>query len=112
MNGMQQQAVRANGVRFNVWVGGEGPPVVLLHGYPESALMWRKIVPQLLPNHTAVCPDLRGYAILTSCATATTSAPWRSKFTGGRCPARISSPKRRRRRCSLNCCRFCNGYPE
>ena len=61
MNGMRQQMVRANGVRFNVWVGGEGPPVVLLHGYPESALMWRKIVPQLLPNHTAICPDLRGY---------------------------------------------------
>lgn len=61
MNGMQQQVVRANGVRFNVWLGGEGPPVVLLHGYPESALMWRKIVPQLLPSHTVVCPDLRGY---------------------------------------------------
>jgi len=61
MNGMQQQAVRANGVRFNVWVGGKGPPVVLLHGFPQTALMWRKIVPQLLPGHAVVCPDLRGY---------------------------------------------------
>ena len=61
MNAMQQQLVRANGVRFNVWTAGEGPPVLLLHGYPETALMWRKIVPQLLPNYRVVCPDLRGY---------------------------------------------------
>ena len=61
MNAMQQQLVRANGVRFNVWTAGEGPPLLLLHGYPETALMWRKIVPQLLPNYRVVCPDLRGY---------------------------------------------------
>ena len=61
MNGMKQQVVRANGVRFNVWTGGEGPPVLLLHGYPESALMWRKMVPQLLSSYKVVCPDLRGY---------------------------------------------------
>ncbi len=62
MNGMQQQAVRANGVRFNVWAGGEGPPVVLLHGYPESALMWRKIVPQLTAvGLRVIAPDLLGF---------------------------------------------------
>lgn len=61
MNGMRQQLVHANGVRFNVWAGGEGPPMVLLHGYPETALMWRKIVPKLLPEYRIVCPDLRGY---------------------------------------------------
>jgi haloacetate dehalogenase len=61
MPGMQQQTIRANGIRVNAWVGGEGDPVVLLHGYPQTAQMWRKIAPQLLNQFAVVCPDLRGY---------------------------------------------------
>jgi haloacetate dehalogenase len=61
MNGMQQQTIRANGVRINAWVGGNGAPVVLLHGYPQTGQMWRKVVPGLLDKFTVVCPDLRGY---------------------------------------------------
>jgi len=61
MPGMQQQTVRANGVRINAWVGGKGDPVVLLHGYPQTGQMWRKVVPGLLDKFTVVCPDLRGY---------------------------------------------------
>ena len=47
MEGMRQQTVRANGARLILWSGGEGLRV-LLHGYPQSALMWRKITPALL----------------------------------------------------------------
>src|SRR5260221_3882664 len=61
MPGMQQHTVRANGIRINTWVGGEGDPVVLLHGYPQTAQMWRKVAPTLLNRFTVVCPDLRGY---------------------------------------------------
>jgi haloacetate dehalogenase len=61
MPGMQQQTVRANGIRINAWVGGEGEPVVLLHGYPQTAQMWRKVAPLLLNRFAVVCPDLRGY---------------------------------------------------
>lgn len=61
MPGMQQQTIRANGLRINAWVGGKGEPVVLLHGYPQTAQMWRKVAPQLLNRYTVVCPDLRGY---------------------------------------------------
>jgi len=61
MPGMQQQTIRANGVRINAWVGGKGAPVVLLHGYPQTGQMWRKVVPGLLDKFTVVCPDLRGY---------------------------------------------------
>ena len=61
MHGMQQQTIRANGIRINAWVGGEGEPVVLLHGYPQTAQMWRKVTPALLNRFTVVCPDLRGY---------------------------------------------------
>ena len=61
MPGTQQQTIRANGVRINAWVGGKGAPVVLLHGYPQTGQMWRKVVPGLLDKFTVVCPDLRGY---------------------------------------------------
>jgi len=61
MTGMEQRTVRANGIRINAWMGGNGPPVVLLHGYPQTGQMWRKIAPELLDQFSVVCPDLRGY---------------------------------------------------
>jgi pimeloyl-ACP methyl ester carboxylesterase len=42
-------------------VTGDGPPVVLLHGFPQTHLMWRKVAPTLAERHTVICPDLRGY---------------------------------------------------
>lgn len=42
-------------------VGGSGPPVLLLHGYPQTHILWRKIAPELAKDFTVVCPDLRGY---------------------------------------------------
>ncbi len=61
MTGMEQKTVRANGIRINTWVGGKGEPLVFLHGYPQTAQMWRKVAPQLLKEFSVVCPDLRGY---------------------------------------------------
>jgi haloacetate dehalogenase len=43
------------------WAGGSGPPLLLLHGYPQTHVMWHKIVSQLAENHTIVATDLRGY---------------------------------------------------
>jgi pimeloyl-ACP methyl ester carboxylesterase len=51
----------ADSVELNAAVGGEGPAVVLLHGFPETHLMWRYVAPVLAEHHTVVCPDLRGY---------------------------------------------------
>ncbi|WP_432977766.1 alpha/beta fold hydrolase [Dactylosporangium sp. CA-233914] len=52
----------APGVALNVAVGGAGSPVVLLHGFPQTHLMWRHVAPALAAaGHTVVCPDLRGY---------------------------------------------------
>jgi len=61
MTGMEQRAVRANGIRINAWLGGRGAPMVMLHGYPQTGQMWRKVAPRLLEDFTIVCPDLRGY---------------------------------------------------
>lgn len=49
------------GIRVHAAVGGEGPPVLLLHGFPESHLMWHAVAPRLAAGHTVVAADLRGY---------------------------------------------------
>jgi haloacetate dehalogenase len=51
----------ADGVRLHTAVGGSGPPVVLLHGFPQTHLMWRHVAVDLASDHTVICPDLRGY---------------------------------------------------
>ncbi|TDD63094.1 alpha/beta hydrolase [Kribbella antibiotica] len=50
-----------DGVTLNVAVGGTGTPIVLLHGFPQTHLMWRHVAAKLAVDHTVICPDLRGY---------------------------------------------------
>ncbi|GAA2147569.1 alpha/beta fold hydrolase [Glycomyces algeriensis] len=49
------------GVSLDAAVGGEGSPVVLLHGFPQTHLMWRHVAADLAADHTVIVPDLRGY---------------------------------------------------
>ncbi|WP_431880871.1 alpha/beta fold hydrolase [Micromonospora chalcea] len=56
-----QRVPVAEGVTLNVAVGGSGSPVVLLHGFPQTHLMWRHVAADLAGEHTVICPDLRGY---------------------------------------------------
>ncbi|MGW4272181.1 alpha/beta fold hydrolase [Streptomyces seoulensis] len=51
----------ADGVELTTAVGGSGSPVVLLHGFPQTHLMWRHVAADLAADHTVICPDLRGY---------------------------------------------------
>ncbi|QFZ20206.1 alpha/beta fold hydrolase [Saccharothrix syringae] len=51
----------ADGVALNAAVAGSGDPVVLLHGFPQTHLMWRHVAADLAADHTVICPDLRGY---------------------------------------------------
>ncbi|MEN3615004.1 alpha/beta hydrolase [Plantactinospora sp. ZYX-F-223] len=48
-------------VTLSVAVGGAGSPIVLLHGFPQTHLMWRHVAADLAAEHTVICPDLRGY---------------------------------------------------
>lgn len=59
--GFQRKRIEAGGTTINLVVGGSGPPVLLLHGYPATHLLWRKIAPELAKNFTVVASDLRGY---------------------------------------------------
>lgn len=48
-------------VRVHAAVGGIGPPLLLLHGHPQTHAMWHKVAPALAERFTVVAPDLRGY---------------------------------------------------
>jgi pimeloyl-ACP methyl ester carboxylesterase len=62
INGFDYQRVNvAEDVALNVAVGGSGSPVVMLHGFPQTHLMWRHVAADLAADHTVICPDLRGY---------------------------------------------------
>jgi haloacetate dehalogenase len=56
-----QARIRTRNVDIFARVAGEGPPLLLLHGYPETHVMWHKIAPQLARDFTVVLTDLRGY---------------------------------------------------
>jgi haloacetate dehalogenase len=53
--------VRTAGTDIAVWSGGAGPPLLLLHGYPQTHYMWHPVIDRLAQRFTVVCPDLRGY---------------------------------------------------
>ncbi|MGV9295895.1 alpha/beta fold hydrolase [Amycolatopsis sp. NPDC003676] len=61
MNFDYQRVPVADGVSLNVAVAGSGSPIVLLHGFPQTHLMWRHVAADLAADHTVLCPDLRGY---------------------------------------------------
>ncbi len=58
---MKSYAVHANGIRQHVVEAGDGPPVVLLHGFPETSFGWRYQIPVLAERYRVIAPDLRGY---------------------------------------------------
>ncbi|SFB43898.1 Pimeloyl-ACP methyl ester carboxylesterase [Amycolatopsis marina] len=58
---VQRRVTVDDGVELNVAVGGSGSAIVLLHGFPQTQLMWRHVAADLAADHTVICPDLRGY---------------------------------------------------
>lgn len=59
--GFEHKVVDIDGVDIACVVGGGGPPVLLLHGFPQTKAMWARVAPQLVDRFTVVCADLRGY---------------------------------------------------
>jgi haloacetate dehalogenase len=59
--GFTTHRVRAADTEVRCVVGGNGPPVLLLHGYPQTHAMWHRVAPALARHYTVVCADLRGY---------------------------------------------------
>lgn len=61
MEGFENRRITTSGAEINVAIGGEGPPLLLLHGNPLTHVSWHKIAPTLARSFTVVAPDLRGY---------------------------------------------------
>ena len=59
--GFTERRIATSGAEIHAVVGGDGPPLALLHGYPQTHVMWHRVAPRLAEAFTVVAPDLRGY---------------------------------------------------
>ena len=56
-----ERRIRTTGTEIFLRTGGNGPPLLLLHGYPQTHVIWHRVAPALARSFTVVCADLRGY---------------------------------------------------
>src|SRR5215471_16355045 len=59
--GFKAMKVQTTGATINLVTGGEGPPLLLIHGAPFTHIAWRLVAPELAKRYTIVAPDIRGY---------------------------------------------------
>jgi haloacetate dehalogenase len=59
--GFEREQIEVSGASINLVRGGEGPALLLLHGYPQTHCIWHKLAPRLAEKYTVVATDLRGY---------------------------------------------------
>jgi haloacetate dehalogenase len=78
--GFATRSVAVDDAEVRLEMGGSGPPLLLLHGYPQTHACWHRVAPSLAADFTVVCPDLRGYG--------------GSRFTGTETPDHAAFSKR------------------
>jgi haloacetate dehalogenase len=61
LDGFREERIDTSGATIALSIGGKGPPLLLLHGFPQTRLMWHRTAPTLAERYTVICPDLRGY---------------------------------------------------
>jgi haloacetate dehalogenase len=66
IDGMHYQRVEVRGANYLLGIAGSGPPLLLLHGFPQTHYCWRGVIPELSRSRTVVAPDLRGYGGTTA----------------------------------------------
>ena len=81
--GFTTRRVRTTGAEIHCEVGGAGPPLLLLHGYPQTHAMWHRIAPALARSYTVVCADLRGYGDSGKPASDAAHAPYAKRAMAG-----------------------------
>src|SRR5437870_4225935 len=59
--GFERRKIQTSGATINTLRGGSGPPLLLIHGYPQTHVEWHRIAPELAKRFTVVLVDLRGY---------------------------------------------------
>uniref|UniRef100_UPI0013D15E48 alpha/beta fold hydrolase n=1 Tax=Klebsiella pneumoniae TaxID=573 RepID=UPI0013D15E48 len=68
LDGFAYHRIETGGATIRVALAGSGPPVLLLHGYPETHMAWHRVAPVLARDFTVIAPDLRGYGDSTVAA--------------------------------------------
>jgi pimeloyl-ACP methyl ester carboxylesterase len=61
VTGVEHEFVDAGGLRTHVALAGDGPPVLLLHGWPQHWYLWRDVIPLVAPHARVIAPDFRGF---------------------------------------------------
>ena len=61
LSSFESSVIEVSGNAIFVRRYGKGPPILLVHGFPRTSLMWKFVAPQLAENHTVICVDLRAY---------------------------------------------------
>jgi pimeloyl-ACP methyl ester carboxylesterase len=62
---VREHRITVNGIDVNVAIGGDGPALLLLHGFPHTWRLWTAVIPHLTPHHRVIAPDLRGLGATT-----------------------------------------------
>src|SRR4051794_30302127 len=75
-DGFTLERIDVGDAELRVRHGGEGPPLLLLHGHPRTHVTWHRVAPLLAPHFAVVCPDLRGYGESSKPATTPDHAPY------------------------------------
>ena len=74
--GFEERRIATGGAEIFCRIGGEGPPLLLLHGYPQTGAMWHKVAPALAARFRLVIADLRGYGRSSKPETTADHAPY------------------------------------
>jgi len=74
--GFRLDTIEAGEVQVRVRIGGDGPPLLLLHGNPQTHVMWHRVAPALAEEFTVVTPDLRGYGLTSKPPSAPDHMPY------------------------------------
>jgi haloacetate dehalogenase len=72
----REHRIDSGGAEIFARIGGSGPPLLLLHGYPQTHSMWHRLAPSLMQNHTCVMADLRGYGFSSCPANSADNRPY------------------------------------
>lgn len=76
LDGFSPAEIEAGEARIFLRSAGSGPAILLLHGFPQTHIMWRSVGPLLARNHTVICADLRGYGRSSCPASAPDHTPY------------------------------------